>query len=97
MIESAGARKPAAPGSTTRSHLMAASARDVRRFWAKGSSRRYVILVSETLTEVRTHSAAHAAPMRASSRFRTVAGDQVIPLSDGKYQIVQTGEVLTQE
>lgn len=75
-----------------------AGTREVRRFTAVGKNgRRYVIVETATLHDVRTHDDPAAGPMEGLHALRTSQGQTVNFLGDGKFKIVQTGEVLTRE
>ena len=70
--------------------------RTVERFEVMGTSgRRYMIVATATLHDVRTHDDLGAAPIEGLPSLRTAAGFTVTPLPGGQFQIVQTGEVLT--
>jgi hypothetical protein len=72
--------------------------REVRRFWAVDTTgQRYQLVDRVDLLDVRTHGDLNAAPLEGLHEIRTSDGLSVNFLGNGRYEIVQTGEILTEE
>ena len=70
--------------------------REVGRFWTVGTSgRRYMLIETEPLYDVRTHDDLTAPPTGGLHSLRTAEGQTVNPIANDQFQILQTGEVLT--
>lgn len=72
--------------------------REVRRFWAVGTTgQRYQLVDRVDLLDVRTFGDPHATPLEGLHELRTSDGMSVNFLGNGRYEIVQTGEILTEK
>jgi hypothetical protein len=78
--------------------VMTQGVRELRRFRARGTSGKvYVITETVDLHDIRTHDNLNAPPMEGLRSLHTTEGHSINFLGAGRYQIVETGEVLTEE